>query len=230
MDPKINKRLLNEIKRIKEDPSKGIWLEQVDDSIVHFKALIMGLDGPYHGGFFLFDIDCSKDYPYSPPKVKIINTCDNIRIHPNLYGNGNVCLSLLGTWGQNTWTCVQDIKSVLINLQVLVCMDHPIQGEPNYEKSTNPEYSKYVSHACAEQFMYNPLFDDTHRNLYSDYFKSVMKNEFLENRERYIKFLSDRISENKENTSILSGQPYSKSILPNYNKIKIAFIDKTPFD
>ena len=48
-----------------------------------------------------------EDYPYSPPIVYYHSV--GPRIHPNLYENGRVCLSLLGTWeGMRVCVCVYD--------------------------------------------------------------------------------------------------------------------------
>lgn len=54
---------------------------------------------PYASGCFLFDIFLPSNYPKSPPKVTLRTTGrGTVRFNPNLYANGKVCLSLLGTW------------------------------------------------------------------------------------------------------------------------------------
>eukprot|EP01130_Rhizamoeba_saxonica_P019273 TRINITY_DN991_c0_g1_i2.p1 TRINITY_DN991_c0_g1~~TRINITY_DN991_c0_g1_i2.p1 ORF type:complete len:660 (-),score=151.06 TRINITY_DN991_c0_g1_i2:251-2230(-) len=56
-------------------------------------------DTPYSGGFFQFDIFFPKEYPGGPMKIWLITTGNqSFRFNPNLYANGKVCLSLLGTW------------------------------------------------------------------------------------------------------------------------------------
>lgn len=64
------------------------------------RALIFGSeDTPYSHGAFIFDIFIPDDYPQNPPKVSIVSTKENlIRFNPNLYADGLVCISLLGTW------------------------------------------------------------------------------------------------------------------------------------
>jgi baculoviral IAP repeat-containing protein 6 len=57
---------------------------------------------PYAHGVFLFDIYCEDQYPNVPPKVNLMTTGQgSVRFNPNLYANGYVCLSLLGTWRGN---------------------------------------------------------------------------------------------------------------------------------
>lgn len=62
--------------------------------------MIAGPEGtPYAGGLFEFDCFLPLDYPQKPPLVHLRTTGNGIvRFNPNLYANGKVCLSLLGTW------------------------------------------------------------------------------------------------------------------------------------
>ena len=64
------------------------------------KACIIGADDtPYANGVFIFDIFFPAEYPNVPPKVLLVTTGNGkIRFNPNLYSNGYVCLSILGTW------------------------------------------------------------------------------------------------------------------------------------
>ena len=43
-----------------------------------------------------------------------------VRFNPNLYANGKVCLSILGTWSGPGWSPVQSLASVLISIQSLM--------------------------------------------------------------------------------------------------------------
>lgn len=70
-------------------------------SCVHqdlFSALIKGpTRTPYEDGLFLFDIQLPNIYPAVPPLFRYLSQCSG-RLNPNLYDNGKVCVSLLGTW------------------------------------------------------------------------------------------------------------------------------------
>lgn len=60
--------------------------------------MIMGpKQTPYEDGLFVFDIQLPADYPESPPVFHYHAFC-NERLNPNLYEDGKVCVSLLGTW------------------------------------------------------------------------------------------------------------------------------------
>ena len=58
----------------------------------------------WQGGCFEFDLLLPPDYPNRPPQVHFLTTGNGrIRFNPNLYNNGKVCLSLLGTWSGPGW-------------------------------------------------------------------------------------------------------------------------------
>jgi len=54
---------------------------------------------PYAHGAFIFDVFFPNTYPNTSPKVNLSTTGNGqVRFNPNLYSDGKVCLSLLGTW------------------------------------------------------------------------------------------------------------------------------------
>ena len=56
-------------------------------------------DTPYAFGLFFFDALFPQDYPNIPPLLLLATTGGGrVRFNPNLYADGKVCLSLLGTW------------------------------------------------------------------------------------------------------------------------------------
>ena len=119
----------------------SIIFRSSDEEIYKFSFVITGpVDTPYHNGIFEFHGIFSNDYPNSPPKI-LINTTGGgtVRYNPNLYANGKVCLSLLGTWsGDETekWnSSTSTLLQVLISIQSLIFVDEPYFNEPGYERS-----------------------------------------------------------------------------------------------
>ncbi|EKX42837.1 hypothetical protein GUITHDRAFT_61095, partial [Guillardia theta CCMP2712] len=108
------------------------------------KAMITGPeDTPYANGCFEFDILLPSDYPNAPPRVKhltITGTSD--KFNPNLYENGYVCLSLLGTWDRPSWIAEKStVLQVLVSIQGLVFVKEPYYNEPGTEQSTYTQSS-----------------------------------------------------------------------------------------
>ena len=112
-----------------------IWLRLNDErDVTHFTALVCGVEGtPYAHGLYFFDVTIPSEYPHVPPKVKLLTVDGKTRINPNLYANGKVCLSILGTWHGPGWTQCMTIRTVLIQIQTLFNED-PLQNEPGFEK------------------------------------------------------------------------------------------------
>jgi ubiquitin-conjugating enzyme E2 Z len=74
-------------------------------------------DTPYEGGFFVFYFRYPPTYPNEPPIGKFLTTdSGRVRFNPNLYKNGKICLSLLGTWSGPGWTPAHSLKSVLLSI------------------------------------------------------------------------------------------------------------------
>ena len=48
-------------------------------------------DSPYSGGVFFLAIHFPTDYPFKPPKVSFTTRI----YHPNINGNGSICLDIL---------------------------------------------------------------------------------------------------------------------------------------
>ena len=100
---------------------------QKDITLIH--ALITGpFETPYEGGFFHFLLWCPPDYPMSAPKCMIMTTGGGtVRFNPNLYANGKVCLSILGTWSGPGWSPAQSLGTVLLSIQSLM-NENPVRA------------------------------------------------------------------------------------------------------
>jgi ubiquitin-protein ligase len=104
-----------------------------------FSFIISGpKDTPYHNGLFEFHCYMPDGYPNVIPQVLINTTGDGqVRFNPNLYSNGKVCLSLLGTWrGEKGESWIPELSSffqIIISIQSLIIVDEPYFNEPGYE-------------------------------------------------------------------------------------------------
>ena len=133
------KRIMNDVKDILKHPVDGIRIFLSDEIESLYAVIFWNKDTPYEGGIFFFHFLFPYDYPYSPPTVKYITPSNSIRIHPNLYPDGKVCLSILGTFSGPAWTASQTVLSILLSIQSLLD-DNPIRNEPAYafeSKDTN---------------------------------------------------------------------------------------------
>ncbi|KAI7747212.1 hypothetical protein M8C21_007937 [Ambrosia artemisiifolia] len=100
------KKIQEEWKILDKDLPDTIFVRVYESRMDLLRAVIIGAEGtPYHDGIFFFDVCFPSSYPNTPPLVHYHS--GGLRINPNLYNCGKVCLSLL-----NTWTGVQNEKWV----------------------------------------------------------------------------------------------------------------------
>lgn len=106
-------------------------------------ALIVGpQDTPYANGFYLFEFVFPNSYPLKPPHVTFQTGDGRVRFNPNLYVNGKVCLSILGTWQGPSWTSSCTFRSTLLSIQSLLC-SRPLQNEPGHETDVGKDCDLY---------------------------------------------------------------------------------------
>lgn len=138
------RRVRKDLKSLFKDPLPGIYCvpDSVHATLIH--AIIVGPFGtPYEGGFFYFIINCPDNYPHEPPKVKLMTTGGGrVRFNPNLYSNGKVCLSILGTWSGPGWSIVQSLASILLSIQSLM-NENPFHNEPGHQTADFRTVSSY---------------------------------------------------------------------------------------
>lgn len=83
------------------------------------------------------------------PHVKAITTnYGRTRFNPNIYNEGKVCLSILGTWrGEpgEEWSSAQGLESILLSIQSLMS-GNPYENEPGFEntKKEKPQAQAYI--------------------------------------------------------------------------------------
>ncbi|XP_053275155.1 (E3-independent) E2 ubiquitin-conjugating enzyme UBE2O [Pleuronectes platessa] len=114
----------------------GIMVKTFEDRMDLLSALIKGpTRTPYEDGLFLFDIQLPNIYPAVPPLFRYLSHCSG-RLNPNLYDNGKVCVSLLGTWigkGTERWTSKSSLLQVLISIQGLILVNEPYYNEAGFD-------------------------------------------------------------------------------------------------
>ena len=87
-----SKALQQELRSLNKEPLEGFTIKLVNDNLFEWEVAIYGPpDTLYQGGYFKSSVKFPADYPYSPPSVRF-----HTRMwHPNIYENGDVCISIL---------------------------------------------------------------------------------------------------------------------------------------
>ena len=185
----------------------GIYCIMDEDNMYQMRAMIMGPeDTPYEGGIYYFLIQFPKNYPFSPPKVSIETRDNRVRINPNYYKCGKVCLSILNTWAGEQWTSVCSLLSVLNTLRSRF-NETPIINEPGYEKSgksvKSKDYNKVLAWYNIELAVYNSLHNPPPT---FDCFYTEARLEFCKNYEYYIRYLTSLY---KDDNTVFTSRIYN---------------------
>ncbi|KAH8925088.1 hypothetical protein BT69DRAFT_1280019, partial [Atractiella rhizophila] len=120
MPPKpAGKRIAKEIADLDKNtpPNCRIWIKN-ESNLFEWAAELEGPeDSPYEEGLFKLDISLPQDYPFRAPRV-VFKT----RIyHPNINGQGGICLDILKT----KWSPALSILSVVLSISALLCDPNP---------------------------------------------------------------------------------------------------------
>lgn len=215
------KRIINkDFKEIKnlDLNSLGIYINFNENNILEAYAMIVGpKDTLYEGGFLFFNIKFPNNYPFSPPELKYIPN-NKVRIHPNIYANGKVCLSILGTWSGPKWTSIMDITTVLLTIQSLLD-NQPFHHEPGQDKS--PEEIKMAYNQIIKYNTFSSLILGNYKNIPKDYliFKNDMDEIIQSNKDIIVKKLNNNKNNDKKTISFSF---YRMSVSIDYEKL---FID-----
>lgn len=146
----MSKRVMAEYASFQKSEHKTLFLEALNDSLSSFRATIVGPpDTPFEGGFFRFLITIPPTYPMDPPVFK---TEIPVRLHPNLYKFGKVCLSILGTWGNMEWSPLLRIEQILITIQGIM-NENPIVNEPGFEKLSLKNDERAGTYALVSRYL-----------------------------------------------------------------------------
>ena len=81
-------------------------------------------DTPYALGVFQLEVAVPERYPFEPPKVRFLTPI----YHPNIDGEGRICLDVLKPAPSGTWKPAWNISTVLVSIQLLMSSANPDDG------------------------------------------------------------------------------------------------------
>ena len=221
---KTIKRITNiDMKRVSESNlhEHGIYIEFDENDITHAKVLLIGPDDSlYQGGFLFFTVNFPSNYPFSPPIIKY-HKGNTIRIHPNIYVNGKVCLSILGTWSGPSWTSAMNITNVFITIQSLLD-NNPLKHEPGYDNNINSKiydnYNKLIKYNNINNLILSRLNPDNDLGEFN-IFKNIIHKHFIKNKS----YILNEINENMSEKYYIKFPLYHIYIDINYKKLDKIF-------
>ncbi|XP_053212004.1 ubiquitin-conjugating enzyme E2 W-like isoform X1 [Panonychus citri] len=144
----LQKRLQRELKSIQTEPPPGVSINQnsIGSSLTQWTVDMEGASGTlYEGEKFQLQFKFSSKYPFDSPEVTFIGS--NIPIHPHVYSNGHICLSIL----TEDWSPALSVQSVCLSIVSMLSSCTEKKRPPDnslYVKtcSKNPKKTKWWYH------------------------------------------------------------------------------------
>ena len=186
------KRILVDYIDLNNDQLEDIHIYYDDNNIKVLYALIIGpKDTPYEGGYYYFKIEYDESYPSKSPRCKFETINNKIRFNPNLYENGKICLSILGTWSGPGWKPVMNTRSILLNFQSLL-HEYPIINEPMYNNLNVNDIKSINYNKILKYYNYKfAILEMLKKKDYYPFFNDIIEKHFNENYEKYLNELEE---------------------------------------
>jgi len=112
------KRITKELKGLQSNPPHNCSAGPTGDDMFSWSGTIMGPeDSPYEGGAFQVEIKFPNNYPFKPPKINFTTKV----YHPNINGQGSICLDIL----KDQWSPALTLSKVLLSICSLLTDPNP---------------------------------------------------------------------------------------------------------
>ncbi|XP_025111240.1 ubiquitin-conjugating enzyme E2 W-like isoform X2 [Pomacea canaliculata] len=143
-----SKRLQKELQAMTKDPPPGVQVDQesCSRSLSEWVVDLEGAQGTlYEGEKFQLQFKFGSKYPFDSPQVVFLGP--NIPVHPHVYSNGHICLSIL----TEDWSPALSVQSVCLSIVSMLSSCTEKKRPPDnaiYVKtcSNNPKKTRWWYH------------------------------------------------------------------------------------
>ncbi|KAJ3510746.1 hypothetical protein NLJ89_g4497 [Agrocybe chaxingu] len=229
--PRDRLHLLKELAVTATSLPPGVWVRVDEVRNDAIKIMIAGPEGtPYSGGLFEFDCFIPIEYPNRPPLMHLRTTGNGtVRFNPNLYNNGKVCLSLLGTWPgrpEEQWSPKSTLLQVLVSIQSMILIDAPYYNEPghgqaNVKAPVSIAYNRDICGHTTRRAIVDWLKDEHKNGIWRDVIYShftIRKDKIRQQIVEWSKSAPQIRAYSAASTQAYCIQPFSSGPIANYGQ------------
>jgi ubiquitin-conjugating enzyme E2 G1 len=135
------RHIMTRFREYNKDPIDGFFCEPSDD-VFKWKFTLLGPHNtPFEGEMLYGNIIFPHNFPNEPPVVQFTSKL----YHPNIYGDGKVCMSILHDArtenfydkAEEKWLPVHTIQSIVLSMLLII-------QEPNLESPANIDAAKLM--------------------------------------------------------------------------------------
>jgi ubiquitin-conjugating enzyme E2 O len=163
------RRIGKEHKILSTSLPPGIFVRTWESRLDLIRVLMIGPnETPYEYAPFVIDFHLGSTYPQTPPEAYFHSwTNGNGPVNPNLYEDGKICLSLLGTWHTDerneSWSPAKStLLQVLVSIMGLVLVKEPYYNEAGYDVHRSAPETKLSSALYTERAYFRARAFITH--------------------------------------------------------------------
>ena len=148
LPPTSTKRLQKELLDLSKQNIPNIQFDpdRISTNLHKWRITLLGAEETlYHGEHFELEFEFGKQYPFDAPQVIFVG--EHIPIHPHVYTNGHICLSILA----DDWTPAMCISSICLSIVSMLssCKEkkHPPDNNSYVRTaSKNPKKTRWWFH------------------------------------------------------------------------------------
>jgi ubiquitin-protein ligase len=240
------RRILSDIREFKESGIKDVEIYHDESSIDTVYVAIVGTsDTVYEDGMYFYKFVFPSSYPFEPPTGTFLNWQNaSVRIHPNMYVNGKLCLSILGTWSGPSWTSAMTLTTIIITIQSIMT-DNPLVNEPSFDLTNKTptriqrpaqlytDFANVVRYCNYRDYIYKTIHseDNEYHPLYVQHFSKFIKEYYTPDKyhhiqQSYVRMIDTLTSSylNEENGCVKIPSYYGCSIVFRPSDVKSLFL------
>jgi ubiquitin-conjugating enzyme E2 W len=109
----MEKRFQQDLQALDKYPVEGVHVDadQISNNLAMWTVDVSGAAGTlYEGETFKLQFKFGSHYPFDSPEVVFL--APNIPLHPHVYSNGHICLSIL----TDDWSPALSVQSVCLSI------------------------------------------------------------------------------------------------------------------
>ncbi|WKX92438.1 hypothetical protein Q1695_010455 [Nippostrongylus brasiliensis] len=137
-----SRRLMKELQQLSTEPPTGIVVNKdaASADLKQWRVDVIGATGTlYEGEKFSLQFRFTQQYPFNSPEVMFVG--ENIPVHPHVYSNGHICLSILS----EDWTPALSVQAVCLSILSMLSSAREKKRPPDnalYVRTCNKNPSK----------------------------------------------------------------------------------------
>jgi len=131
------KRIQRELRDLRNEPIPNCIAMPLEDNIYQWRFIFKGEDDTeYKGGLYMGSIELPKEYPFAPPKIKMIT--------PNgrLTANGKSLCFSFSDWHPESWNPALGLRTIIMGVISFFYEERNTNGAIKSSKEQRQLYAK----------------------------------------------------------------------------------------